>query len=134
MIKNNEHSKLLKTNKNSKNMLEWKHKQTTKQCHNILKELMHGHVLMFMHVYPSSSTRHVRLGWYLERIGYMNYDFQTLGWSLPKKMWWCLSSSSRLQYQTQLLSLLIAWDSPCHFFVLLAFESCHSSMPKACGN
>ena len=59
MIKNNEHSKLLKTNKNSKNMLEWKHKQTTKQCHNILKELMHEHALMLMHEYPSSPIQHV---------------------------------------------------------------------------
>ena len=45
-----------KKNKNSKNMLELKHKQTTKQCPNISKELMHGHVLMLMHVYPSSRT------------------------------------------------------------------------------
>ena len=43
-------------------MLKKKHKQTTKHSHIILKELMHGHGLMLIHVYPSSHTRHMHLG------------------------------------------------------------------------
>ena len=76
-----------------------KHKQTTKQSLNILKELMHRHVLMLMHEYPSSPIRHVCLGWYPYRIGYLSCDSQTLGWSFPNNKWWRLSSSSHHQYQ-----------------------------------
>ena len=95
-------------------MLEWINKQTTKQSHNIQEELMHGHVLILMHVYPSSPTQHLHLGWYPWRIRYLSSDSQTLRWSLLNKRWWCLSSSSHHQYHNQLLTLLIAWGSPCH--------------------
>ena len=38
---------------------------------------------IIMHEYPSSPTRHVRLGWYPYKIGYVNCDLQTYYWSLP---------------------------------------------------
>ena len=38
---------------------------------------------IIMHEYPSSPTRHVCLGWYPYRIGYMNCDLQICCWSLP---------------------------------------------------
>ena len=45
----------------NKNMLECKISKQSTMSHYI-KELMDGHVIMFMHEYPSSPTRHVHLG------------------------------------------------------------------------
>ena len=37
-------------------------KRCNSKCPYTLKEFMRGHVIMLMHEYPSSPTRHVRLG------------------------------------------------------------------------
>ena len=36
-------------------------KHTTNQNHKALEEVMHGHIVMLMHEYPSSPTWYVRL-------------------------------------------------------------------------
>ena len=42
-------------------LVQARKKHTTKHHHKTLEVLMHGHVVMLMHEYPSSPTHHVRL-------------------------------------------------------------------------
>ena len=89
-----------------------------------------------MHEYPSSPTRHVRLGWYLYRIGYECCGFQTFCWSLPNRWWIHQSSSSHPSLRNLHLDLLI-FQQPnffCHFLVLLTFEHLNSLMLAAYDN
>ena len=67
---------------------------------------MHGHVVMLMHEYPFSPTRHLRLGWFPYRIGYGSYGFQTFIWSFPSSWWMHQSSSSRSSFRDH---RLISW-------------------------
>ena len=62
LIKNNNVKtfKEKQTNKQFSTQVSKKH--TTKHHHKTLKVLMHGHVVMLMHEYPSSPIRHMRLG------------------------------------------------------------------------
>ena len=67
---------------------------------------MYGHVVMLMHKYPFSPTRHLHLGWYPYRIGYGSWGFQTFVWSFPSSWWMHQSYSSRLSFRDHHFDLL----------------------------
>ena len=93
LIKSN-NVKTFKTNANKqikifKSSYHHNEKHITKKIYKTSEILMHGHVIILMHKYPSSPTRHVYLGWYPLRIGYLSHDSQTLRWSWPNMRWLC---------------------------------------------
>ena len=127
--------KTIKTNANKqikifKSSYHHNKKHITKKIYKTSEILMHGHVAMLMHEYPSSPIRHVRLGWYPYRIGYECCDFQTFYWIMPNRWWMHQSSSSHPSLRNHYLDLLIAQqpNTFCHFLVLLTSNYLHSSM------